>query len=179
MNSPEKFYQNGFLIVQSMGYGDYHGVCGLQWPLDEIEEKGLGIPYDVQGSVHVATNWRLTYEYWQKCLSKKLDVQLLLLETSLSNPNVKIFPDDWNLLGYDISYVRGDFYSAIQQEVLRDSVDIWRERRRKLNKFGLFAAYQDAVEFLSARELIKPPKKESFGEFYAVRLSRYKGGSKS
>lgn len=58
----------------------------------------------------------------------------------------------WHLLGYDVAYFGGDFYSAIRRH-LSDRADVpeqWRPSVERLNSAGLFDATEDADRFRRA-----------------------------
>lgn len=172
--SNSELVRNGFLVVQSLLDGQvYQGVSGYIWPLNDTSYKHLGISYKIRNSVEVATDWIATYRYWRNCRDKNINARLLLLETVIAHPKID-FPlsASWEYIGYDLSYVEGDFYSAIDQEILKKNSP-FQDWQKKINTTGLFTTYKDASDFLKFRQHVVSKNIETYGELYAIRVFRY------
>ena len=171
------FVYNGFLIIEPLNTTSaYYGVYGWDWPIEDYLQiiETLSIPMQIDDCVRVARNWTNTYEYWQRCRTAKLDVRLLLLETAIDCPTIEIAnPEDWQKLGYDVACINASFYSAVEQELVGRNVHPSRDWTNKLNEFGLFNEYTDALDFFTGR-LDSNPHIETVGDFAVIRVSRYK-----
>lgn len=179
---------NGFIVVEDdSGVLDvgYKGIYGIIWPLKSLPsirdahlEKALGIEYYLRNGrtiyVEVSLNWEATLEYWKYCLSENLLVRLLRIETILPNPCVRAPSNtNWEFLGYDVSCVTGDFYSAIHQDLLIRTIRELHKWKYRLNKNQLFDDFQTASDFFEERALLGSDKIETVGDFFIVRLFNY------
>jgi hypothetical protein len=173
-NNSLKFINNGFLVIQYTGFPKYTGVCGSHWPIDEEFEKDLNIPEYFENAVAVATDWDKAYTYWRLCVERGTDVSLLLVSTYLDFPKVDIQDlNKWQELGYDVSSVSGSFYSAIQQEIIRQDIFLFSEWKSRLNDFGLFQTPEAAKEFMAIREQTETGQIESCVKLELVKVSRF------
>ncbi|GAP16061.1 hypothetical protein LARV_03857 [Longilinea arvoryzae] len=179
---------NGFIVVEDdQGVLDvkYRGIYGIVWPLkslpsveDPLLEESLGIDHYLKSGetiyAEVTTNWEATLKYWEYCRSKMLLVRLLRIETILPMPFVSVPPKtQWEFLGYDVSCVSGDFYSAIHQDLLVRTLGDLQKWKNSLNKNKLFDDFQTASDFLLKRALLGADKIETIGDFFVVRLFNY------
>lgn len=179
---------NGFVVVEDdKGTLElkYRGIYGIVWPLKSLPsirdiqlEKALGIDYflttEATINAEVTINWEAALQYWKYCKSKKLLVRLLRIETILTKPSMRTPPNTgWEFLGYDVSYVMGDFYSAIHQDLLTRTLGELRTWKNRLNKNQLFDDYQTASDFINERSLLGSEKIETNGVFFVVRLFNY------
>jgi len=72
-------------------------------------------------------------------------------------------------IGYDIAYLGGDYYSAILNGLfVNPHVDLVEIYRAELNRFGLFANSQVALEYLS--DFKKKVVTEQSADFYLYKL---------
>lgn len=176
------FWKNGFLVVADVaGYEDegYAGVYGIDWPLRDFgepqPEEELGIP-TARGAIWVATRWDATYRYWQRCLSRNIKARLLLVETELDYPTVQL-PSSviWEFVGYDVAFMTGNFYSAIQQELIGGTTKSLKHWKSNLNRHRLFSDVDVAYAFLQERsaQLGSDLGLETYGEFVVTRVSRF------
>jgi len=178
------FWKNGFLVVaDAPGYKDegYAGVYGVDWPLQDFEnlqpDKDLGIPTE-RGAIWVATNLEATHRYWEICVSNNITARLLLIETVLNYPVVQL-PSlaPWEFVGYDLAFMTGNFYSAIQQELIGRAAKSLRHWESRLNKHRLFDDIDTAYAFLQERLtwVGSDPALETYGDFLVTRVSRFRG----
>lgn len=179
------FYTNGYLIVSPRTSSEinYQGVYGITWPLeDHVSEYNtnfldeLGLKMYLFG-VEVATIWETTKLYLELCLENGIEAYLLLLETKIPHPFIAVEnPKDWKFIGFDYAYIGGDFYSAIQQELIMpkqppDCISHWKN---SLNNFGLFTTHNEVEAFRRERSLCKEDIEFS-GDFYIIKVSIYHG----
>jgi len=172
---------NGFLVLTDLpGYENdgYEGVYGIHWPLEDLgidtDRRALGLVL-APDTMEVATLWSAARQYYADCLAADLPVRVLMVQTDYDYPVVTApVAGDWQLVGYDVAAVLGDFYSALQQEVLSatpSSLGAWRSL---LNSHGLFDTIDTASDFLIARSelLYSNPAIESCGEMKPVKLHK-------
>lgn len=177
------FWPNGFLVVaDAPGYESegYNGVYGIDWPLQDFDgfqlQEDLGIPSS-RGTIWVATKWDATYQYWRLCTSRNIKARLLLVETEISYPVVRLLPSViWDLMGYDVAFMTGDFYSAIQQELIGQTASSLRHWKDKLNKHRLFDDADAAYAFLQERLawIGLDLALETYGDLCVTRVSRFR-----
>ena len=129
-------------------------------------------------AVHVATKWETAYGYWQTCISYNVEARLLLIETEIDCPIVQL-PGlaIWEFVGYDVAWVAGSFYSAIQQELVGESAKSLLHWKNKLNNHKLFSDLNAAYAFLKERQakMDSDIGIESYGNFYVIRVSCFGG----
>ena len=155
-------YTNG-IIIKRRNDSPYRGIDetgfdnGENWYLNDIMPEKFEEYYDEHIEL---TYYDLTdYEWAAVCTdmdyirqyieeSEKLGIEyrLILCESDIPRPTMELPPCEKEFLGYDYTYVGGDYYSAVFSEVPA----VFPQFR--LNKNGLFETEEEIRSYLAARE---------------------------
>ena len=151
---------NGY-IIQKANNSYYRGVDGDNWFLNYCSDNtyfakfhavnidnGMEIPERVECSADV--------DYMKKCVeeAKKLGISFRVLLCATNRPvpvlNTERPSQAEKILGYDVAYSGGSFYSCVLNDVVSGRIPEFQKVR--LNENGLFPSYEEAEAFLKQRE---------------------------
>lgn len=157
----------GYLLYGRSTVDDYKGCDSYAYAYCELFEMGLeDLSENLWGYGADVELWPfdIATEYCQLAKEEKIDYTLLFCEIKNKDEFVEDIPPGYIMLGYDVAWTAGDFYSAIYHEILKDSCN---QYARKLNRYGLFDTWDQAKAFLESGLIIER------GVFSVVKI--YKG----
>lgn len=111
----------------------------------EIQDKQMNEYLDDlfnKTDTYLCNDTAILDQYIKKCRDSGLDLRILFLQTE------KNFDDqiDGEFLGYDVIY-QCEFFSGIYDDLFENIPEPMENDSKKLNKYGLFDNYNDAVQF--------------------------------
>ena len=165
------FNKNGFVITDlpiELNKTIYAGVDTNAWPIFDIEEiydecdsekfskMTDCLEIGLKGASVVDLN--LAQKYADFCAKTKRPHRVLYIETMAENDFFDVslhnkYGTSEFLLGYDVAFCSGNFYSAILNDIINRKGAI-PEKFETLNDLGLFQTYPAAQEFLCYRKNI-------------------------
>jgi len=196
--SSVNLYPNGFLVKRidsedSKKYGQYRGIEGDCWPInehssiDEIEinaEEGQYLSKFLEDNillndfdnsyVDVCPNIFFLKRYIKACQNAGYNIQVIYCKTQKKFPECDVNTNrDYKFIGYDYGYPGGDYSSCVFNDVRR----IPEMAHFHLNQYGLFNSESEILEFIKVRnelEKIEPYLTLELGEFIIYQLWEYK-----
>lgn len=156
----EKLVCNGYIVQKDIP-SYYRGIAGDNWFLNYCSDNTYFEKYhasDIDNGF--ADSERVECcadaEYVKNCVeeAKKLGISFRLLLCATSRPAPVLGTEHMGksetILGYDIAYSGGSFYSCVLNDVVCGRIPEFQSIR--LNENGLFSSYEEAEAFLKKRE---------------------------
>ena len=180
-------YVNGF-VIQKYADNSYKGIdgsgfsdsTGENWYFNNDEklskefepfcDENINKTYyntDEYSYVSVCTDMKYIVKYIEESKKQNIKYRLLLCETEIQNPVMKLPEIEMKFLGYDYAYSIGDNYSAVYNEIP------YVFQQFKLNENGLFQTEKEIREYIIERERYKSthsPYTLEEGEFTIFKL---------
>lgn len=170
-----QYYING-IVIQRKRNEKYQGIdSGVNddaWYLNYMYEKdnelvsGYYKYVDIsEGSfdiIEACTDNQFIKKYVLFSKKLKVDIRLVLCETTLDFPRYNANNLKLEFLGYDYAYPGGIYYSAIYNDIFDDRIKEFCDM--KLNKNGLFDTEEELDAFIEKREYLKSVYSEGMFE---------------
>lgn len=180
-------YVNG-IVIQKYVDSSYKGIdgsgfsenTGHNWYFNDDEQLSafyepfydeyIGKTYwnmDEHSWVAACNNMDYINKYLEESIKRGIQYRLLLCESEVPNPTMKVSGLEKKFLGYDYAYAAGDNYSAVYNEIP------FVFPQFKLNCNGLFDTEEEIKEYILERERFKkfhPPYTLEEGDFVIFRL---------
>ena len=178
----EKLKENGY-IVQRVSESGYRGIDGDNWYLNycsadiyfaNFHAANIDNSFENPRVVECCTDVEYLQRYMEE--SKKLGIsfRILLCSTDRSEPALgeTRFGQADNVLGFDVAYSGGSYYSCVLNDVVSGRIPEFQNIR--LNGNGLFSSYEEAEAFLKRREELEQATTEYIfekGDYVIYRLT--------
>lgn len=184
------FYQNGFIVQRAKQWPhNYLGVEGDNWFLDEYsfpqykekikkvykEYRKTICDNSIEGhKIECCNDLNFLNDYIDLCKKIHTDINIILCESLISVPELKINKKACQFLGYDYAYKGGSFYSGVLNDLCFERIVEMKEIA--LNQFGLCASMDELNSYIQKRselKLIMPQHTFEDGDFTVYKLWKW------
>lgn len=181
------FYQNGLIVQRVKKWPhNYLGVEGDNWFLDEYsfpkykeEIKNVYEEYrkticdnSIEGhKIECCNDLNFLNDYIDLCKKIHTDINVILCESLISEPKLKVDKKTCQFLGYDYAYKGGSFYSGVLNDLCFERMIEMKDIT--LNQFGLCATMDELNSYIQKRnelKLIMPQYTFEDGDFTVYKL---------
>ena len=173
---------NGLIVVEN-AKDWYNGVDRNPWLLsrcDTILHKSLKAVDQSFEYYDVTQSFDLAIHYWE--LANKVTGGAEVLYCEFIGARLPMYSVDLHgkisekceFLGWDYSWINGDFYSCIYND-LSLKKELFTSYLHILNKYGLFQTENEVDDFIRRRKKLKrlhPKEMFEVGRFYKVKVFR-------
>ncbi len=152
---------NGY-IMQRRKKSEYSGIDGDNWYLNDCSEnpffeefynENIDKAWNHLDYVDCCADESYIKKYIDESVKMGIAFRVLLCATCKSHPSINGEALKTQVLGYDVAYSGGSYYSCILNDIISGRIKEFKEI--VLNENGLFDTYEEAEQFTQIRNELR------------------------